>query len=113
MGPGALSVYPSLTGLEREFPPLNLMTGNAITPEKVALGRLLFFDPMLSQENDIACATYHIPNLGFSDGLPRAIGAGGTGVGPDRSGGIMLACKSTTIMPTTTPSASSSTCCRS
>lgn len=75
-GAGALSVDPSVTGLLREFPQLTGMSNNPASPEKEKLGRLLFFDPILSEENDIACATCHHPDLGYTDGLPRAIGAG-------------------------------------
>ena len=57
---------------------------NSATPEKLALGRLLFFDPILSTKNDVACATCHHPKLGWSDGRAAPIGAGGTGIGPDR-----------------------------
>jgi cytochrome c peroxidase len=50
---------------------------NPITPEKVALGKQLFFDPRLSGDNTMSCATCHIPSKGFADGLPTARGAGG------------------------------------
>lgn len=49
---------------------------NLITPERVALGKALFFDPRLSGSNWISCATCHNPALGWSDGLPTAIGHG-------------------------------------
>jgi cytochrome c peroxidase len=50
---------------------------NPSTPEKVALGKLLFFDPRLSGGNRIACASCHQPAKGLSDGLPRSMGASG------------------------------------
>lgn len=89
-GAGASSVDPSYTGLQREFPPLNEPADNPTTPEKAELGRLLFFDPVLSLNNDIACATCHHPDLGFADGRPQAMGAGGEGLGAGRTGGISL-----------------------
>lgn len=49
---------------------------NQLTPERVALGKKLFFDPRLSGSNWISCATCHNPGLGWADGLPRAIGDG-------------------------------------
>ena len=49
---------------------------NKVTPERVELGRALFFDPRLSGSNWISCATCHNPALGWSDGLPTAIGHG-------------------------------------
>ena len=96
-GAGASSVQPSTTGLEREFPPINLMANNPLTAEKVELGRLLFFDPVLSEENDISCATCHHPDYGFSDGLPQSIGRGGFGVGPERDDGARLERNASTL----------------
>jgi cytochrome c peroxidase len=49
---------------------------NRVTPARELLGRTLFFDPRLSGSNWISCASCHNPGLGWSDGLPRAIGAG-------------------------------------
>lgn len=74
-GAGASSVDPSYSGLQREFPPLNEAADNPSSPEKVELGHLLFFDPILSEENDMSCATCHHPDLGFSDGRNTAMGA--------------------------------------
>ena len=48
------------------------------------LGRLLFWDPILSGHKDVACATCHHPNFGYSDGRALGIGVGGVGLGPDR-----------------------------
>jgi cytochrome c peroxidase len=47
---------------------------NPITPEKVALGQMLFFDPRLSGSGVISCATCHNPALGWSDGLSKGLG---------------------------------------
>ena len=49
---------------------------NPMTPAKVELGKMLFFDPRLSGNDHWACATCHNPSLGFSDGLPRSLGFG-------------------------------------
>jgi cytochrome c peroxidase len=49
---------------------------NPLTPEKVALGKQLFFDPRLSGNNQMSCATCHLPEKGFTDGLATARGAG-------------------------------------
>jgi len=54
------------------------------TPAQVALGRLLFYDPLLSGSKTVACSTCHHPSLGTSDGLSLGIGDGGTGLGPER-----------------------------
>jgi cytochrome c peroxidase len=66
-------VLPAYSGLQREFPSLNGET----SPEKAELGRLLFFDPILSKNQDMSCATCHNPSLGFSDGLQTAKGSDG------------------------------------
>ena len=60
--------------------PLN----NPASPEKVALGRLLFFDPILSGNKDVACATCHHPASGFAESLEISIGVNGRGFGSKR-----------------------------
>src|SRR6516165_3349763 len=50
---------------------------NPTTPEKVALGKQLFFDPRLSADNKMSCASCHQPDKSFADGLPQAKGGGG------------------------------------
>ncbi|MGR3322518.1 MAG: cytochrome-c peroxidase [Pseudooceanicola sp.] len=52
---------------------------------RVELGWLLFYDPILSGNRDVSCATCHHPRLGTSDGVSLAIGDGGVGLGPDRA----------------------------
>lgn len=52
---------------------------------KVQLGQLLFYDPILSGNRNISCATCHHPKLGTSDGLSLGIGEGGVGLGPERT----------------------------
>ena len=47
---------------------------NPLTKEKVELGKLLFFDPRLSKNNTIACASCHNPRLAFTDGQPVSTG---------------------------------------
>lgn len=60
---------------------------NPGTPAKIALGRVLFYDPVLSSDGTVACATCHSEVWGMSDGLPRSIGVGGKGpTGPGRVG---------------------------
>jgi cytochrome c peroxidase len=43
---------------------------NPTTEKKVELGQALFFDPRLSGNNKVSCATCHDPNLGYGDGKP-------------------------------------------
>ena len=47
---------------------------NASTGAGIALGKTLFFDPALSEDGRISCATCHRPELAFSDGLPVSRG---------------------------------------
>ena len=59
---------------------LPVPAANPLTPEKVALGKRLFFDPRLSRDGTISCATCHDPKLAFTDARPVAVGiAGRTG----------------------------------
>ena len=51
------------------------------TPAEIDLGRYLFFDPLLSGDRTLSCASCHRPDQGFSDGRPRSIGIGGQDVG--------------------------------
>ena len=51
-------------------------TDNPTTQEKIALGKQLFFDPRLSCDNSKSCASCHLPEKAFADGLPRAKGSG-------------------------------------
>jgi len=43
------------------------------TPEKAALGELLFFDPVLSDNNKRACASCHKPSMAFTDGNIKSV----------------------------------------
>ncbi len=54
---------------------------NPWSREKEELGKRLYFDPRLSGDNSISCATCHHPDKGWSDGLPRAVGFGGKELG--------------------------------
>lgn len=58
---------------------------NGYNEKRVELGRLLFFDPILSGEKDTACGTCHHPDLGFADGRQFGAGTSGVGLGPDRT----------------------------
>lgn len=50
---------------------------NRLTPERVRLGRKLFFDPILSADGTVACASCHDPAHGFASAAPRAVGIHG------------------------------------
>ncbi|WP_348540360.1 cytochrome c peroxidase [Ruegeria sp. HKCCSA071] len=55
--------------------------------EQAAIGHQLFYDPILSGNQNISCAHCHHPDFGTSDGLSLGIGEGGLGLGPDRTPG--------------------------
>ena len=48
------------------------------------LGQMLFYDPILSGNENVACASCHHPAFGTSDGLSLGLGDGGVGLGPKR-----------------------------
>ena len=50
---------------------------DGFSPQQIDLGRLLFFDPVLSADKNLSCANCHNPKLGFSDGMDRSVGARG------------------------------------
>lgn len=50
---------------------------NSMTPEKIELGKFLFFEPRISASGVISCATCHNPALGYTDRIPRATGHDG------------------------------------
>lgn len=52
--------------------------------KKVSLGRLLFFDPILSATRSVACATCHHPQMGWADGRITPLGVYAEGLGPKR-----------------------------
>jgi cytochrome c peroxidase len=54
-------------------------------PQKEDLGQLLFFDKILSGNENISCATCHHPLTGTADWLSLSVGEGGEGLGPARN----------------------------
>jgi cytochrome c peroxidase len=54
---------------------------------KYELGRMLFFDKVLSGNKNISCASCHHPGFGSSDNLALGIGEGGQGLGNQRTTG--------------------------
>jgi len=61
--------------------------GRPIDPRLAELGRLIFFDRILSLHNDNSCAACHGPAWGFGDSQSMAIGVANNGIsGPDRAG---------------------------
>ncbi|HYY16580.1 MAG TPA: cytochrome-c peroxidase, partial [Gammaproteobacteria bacterium] len=52
------------------LPPAPVPEGNPITPEKVELGKRLFFDARLSADGSLACVSCHLPDQGWTTNTP-------------------------------------------
>jgi len=59
------------------LPSVPIPEDNRPTVETIALGRRLYYDPMLSVDNTIACASCHSPEAGFADPRRFSVGVGG------------------------------------
>ncbi len=74
--PGAAPAFAAEAGPPPALAPLPAPPsppGNPTTPEKVELGKKLFFDRRLSGDGTMSCATCHDPGNGFADGLPVSL----------------------------------------
>lgn len=69
-------VSPASADKNEYAPPkkMRIPADNQITPARIDLGKKLFFDPRLSDSNQMSCATCHNPSLAWTDGLPVAVG---------------------------------------
>jgi cytochrome c peroxidase len=59
------------------LPPVAIPADNPPTVETIALGRRLYYDPILSKDGTISCASCHQPDFGFADPRQFSIGVGG------------------------------------
>lgn len=73
---------------------------NLSNEDKVALGKNLFWDPILSGNKDVACVTCHHPSHAYAEKLQLSIGVGGTGLSANRSNGLLVKRNSMTILNT-------------
>ena len=69
--PEILPLPPQLTTYEA----MPIPADNPLTPEKVALGRQLFFDERLSGDGSRSCYSCHVCEKGLTDGLAKSVGA--------------------------------------
>lgn len=83
-GSGSDSLDSQLQSALRSAGVTSLDAGPLPAAEKVALGRALMFDKVLSGNRDISCATCHHPLMHTGDGLSVSIGTGGSGLGQTR-----------------------------
>lgn len=68
------------------------VTFHPFDADRAAVGQLLFYDPILSGNRNISCATCHHHDTFSADGVSLGIGEGGRGIGPERrvaEGGIV------------------------
>jgi cytochrome c peroxidase len=63
-----------LLNIPKHFPTPNIPADNPLTMTSVELGRLLFFDPMLSKDSTVSCASCHLPKFAFSDTISLSNG---------------------------------------
>ncbi|PCI00105.1 MAG: cytochrome-c peroxidase [Flavobacteriaceae bacterium] len=73
---------------------------NLKSPEKVYLGKQLYWDPILSGNKDISCATCHHPENGYADAQDLSIGVNGVGQGENRVGTILAKRNAPTVINT-------------
>jgi cytochrome c peroxidase len=59
------------------LPPVPIPPDNPPTAETIALGRRLYYDPQLSSDGTVSCATCHDPRMGFADHDPVSTGVQG------------------------------------
>jgi cytochrome c peroxidase len=57
-----------------DFPPMIIPEDNPLSAEGIALGKKLFFDPILSRDSSVSCGTCHQPKLAFTDALAQSKG---------------------------------------
>ena len=59
-------------------------SNNPSSPAKIELGRLLFYDPILSGNKDIACVSCHHPDQGYAEYRDMSLGTNAKGLGSKR-----------------------------
>ena len=65
---------PYVVQIPQGFPQLEVPSDNPMTKEGVELGRRLFYDPILSLDSTVSCASCHFPSLAFTDGSKLSTG---------------------------------------
>jgi len=65
----ALIAFPAFAGKLEPIGAVPIPASNPQTPEKIELGKKLFFDRRLSGDGTMSCATCHDPEMAFTDGL--------------------------------------------
>ncbi|HSG99118.1 MAG TPA: cytochrome c peroxidase [candidate division Zixibacteria bacterium] len=90
-GSDTKTVVPTSTAAElrerfalKPLPAIPYPPDNPARQERISLGRLLFFDPILGGEKDVACGTCHHPDFAFADSRQFGAGVSGSGLGSNR-----------------------------
>ncbi len=73
----AIDTFPALMAVPAGFPAIEVPEDNAFSPERWALGKRLFYDPVMSVDSTVSCASCHRPNLAFSDNRAMSPGVAG------------------------------------
>ena len=73
---------------DSNLPPMAVPADNPMADDKVRLGMQLYFEPRLSADSTISCATCHVPEAGWANHNPTDTGIGGQ-VGGRNSGSII------------------------
>ena len=67
-------VFPALMEIPEGFPEVEHLEGNEFSKARWDLGKKLFFDPIMSADTSISCASCHLPSLAFSDDKAFSVG---------------------------------------
>ena len=67
-------IFPELMDIPLGFPTINHPEGNEFTMARWELGKKLFYDPIMSVDSSISCASCHRQDLAFSDNLAFSLG---------------------------------------
>jgi cytochrome c peroxidase len=73
----AFQATPFELNIPKGLPPMVIPADNPLTVEGVYLGRMLFYDPILSGDNSQSCASCHMQQHGFTDGQKYSVGIDG------------------------------------
>lgn len=74
---GAAFGQEGVPAVPKGLPAIQHPKENPLTAAKIELGKQLYFDPRLSRDNTVSCATCHSPEKGYSNGEAVATGVGG------------------------------------
>ena len=66
-----------LLAVPEGFPAPVFPADNELTPARFALGKRLFYDPVMSRDSSVSCASCHDPRRAFSDSVAFSPGVGG------------------------------------